>query len=84
MPQVLDDPSMKHIMTLLVVFVCSPHYISNPYLVAKLVEVIFVFNPAIQPRAEKLSQMLLTHPLAMQSLVPALMQFYTGKSRDCM
>ncbi|XP_064611043.1 ubiquitin conjugation factor E4 B-like [Liolophura sinensis] len=77
MPQVLDDPSMKHIMTLLVVFVCSPQYISNPYLVAKLVEVIFVFNPAIQPRAEKLSQMLLTHPLAMQSLVPALMQFYT-------
>ena len=30
---------MSDIVTFLVVFVCSPNYISNPYLVAKIVEV---------------------------------------------
>jgi len=36
---VLEDPVMSDIVTFLVVFVCSPNYISNPYLVAKIVEV---------------------------------------------
>ena len=30
---------MSDVITFLVVFVCSPNYISNPYLVAKIVEV---------------------------------------------
>ena len=36
---VLEDPVMNDIVTFFVVFVCSPNYISNPYLVAKIVEV---------------------------------------------
>lgn len=36
---VLEDPAMNDIVTFFVVFVCSPNYISNPYLVAKIVEV---------------------------------------------
>lgn len=36
---VLEDPVMNDIVTFLVVFLCSPNYISNPYLVAKIVEV---------------------------------------------
>lgn len=36
---VLEDPVMNDIVTFLLVFVCSPNYISNPYLVAKIVEV---------------------------------------------
>lgn len=36
---VLEDPVMSDIVTFLVVFICSPNYISNPYLVAKIVEV---------------------------------------------
>ena len=40
---VLEDPVMSDIVTFLVVFVCSPNYISNPYLVAKIVEVCTTF-----------------------------------------
>ena len=40
---VLEDPVMSDIVTFLVVFVCSPNYISNPYLVAKIVEVCATF-----------------------------------------
>lgn len=36
---VLEDPVVNDIVTFLLVFVCSPNYISNPYLVAKIVEV---------------------------------------------
>lgn len=34
---------MGDIITFLVVFVCSPNYISNPYLVAKIVEVCITY-----------------------------------------
>lgn len=77
MPHVADDPSMDRILHLLVVLVCSSNYIGNPYLIAKLVEVIFVMNPAVQPRSQSLNEKFLMHPLALQHLVPALMNFYT-------
>ncbi|XP_063409618.1 ubiquitin conjugation factor E4 B-like [Mytilus trossulus] len=76
-PHVADDPSMDRILHLLVVLVCSSNYIGNPYLIAKLVEVIFVMNPAVQPRSQSLNEKFLMHPLALQHLVPALMNFYT-------
>lgn len=74
---VLEDPVMNDIVTFFVVFVCSPNYISNPYLVAKIVEVLFVMNPSIQPAASKIHEMILSHPLALDNLAPALMNFYT-------
>ena len=76
-PHVADDPSMERILHLLIVLVCSNNYIGNPYLLAKLVEVIFVMNPAVQPRSQNLNEKFLMHPLALQHLVPALMNFYT-------
>lgn len=69
---------MERILHLLIVLVCSNNYIGNPYLLAKLVEVIFVMNPAVQPRSQNLNEKFLMHPLALQHLVPALMNFYTG------
>lgn len=74
---VLEDPAMNDIVTFFVVFVCSPNYISNPYLVAKIVEVLFVMNPSIQPAASKIHEMIVSHPLALDHLAPALMNFYT-------
>lgn len=68
---------MNDIVTFFVVFVCSPNYISNPYLVAKIVEVLFVMNPSIQPAASKIHEMIVSHPLALDHLAPALMNFYT-------
>lgn len=64
------------------VFICSQNYIRNPYLIAKLVEVLFVTNPAVQPRTQRFSEMMENHPLSVKQLVPALMKFYTGGYLD--
>ncbi|KAK6303072.1 hypothetical protein J4Q44_G00255260 [Coregonus suidteri] len=76
-PQVLYEPCVQDIVTFLVVFICSQNYIRNPYLIAKLVEVLFVTNPAVQPRTQRFSEMMENHPLSVKLLVPALMKFYT-------
>uniref|UniRef100_A0AAX7TTH4 Ubiquitin conjugation factor E4 B n=1 Tax=Astatotilapia calliptera TaxID=8154 RepID=A0AAX7TTH4_ASTCA len=76
-PQVLYEPCVQDIVTFLVVFICSQNYIRNPYLIAKLVEVLFVTNPAVQPRTQRFSEMMENHPLSVKHLVPALMKFYT-------
>lgn len=65
----------------LVVMLCNQNYIRNPYLVAKLVEVMFMTNPAVQPRTQKFFEMIENHPLSTKLLVPSLMKFYTGKCR---
>lgn len=72
-----SEPSVNQLVRMLIVFVCSSNYFNNPYLVAKLVEVLFVISPSFQPRTAKLSEMMLGHPLALNYMVPALMQFYT-------
>uniref|UniRef100_A0A8C6NYP5 Ubiquitin conjugation factor E4 B n=1 Tax=Nothobranchius furzeri TaxID=105023 RepID=A0A8C6NYP5_NOTFU len=76
-PQVLYEPCVQDVVTFLVVFICSENYIRNPYLIAKLVEVLFVTNPAVQPRTQRFSEMMENHPLSIKHLVPALMKFYT-------
>lgn len=38
-PQTLEDPGFTHIAALMLLLICSPHYLHNPYLVSKLVEV---------------------------------------------
>lgn len=78
-PQVLYEPCVQDIVTFLVVFICSQNYIRNPYLIAKLVEVLFVTNPSVQPRTQRFSEMMENHPLSIKHLVPALMKFYTGE-----
>lgn len=39
------------IITWLLTCVCAPHCIRNPYVTAKLVEVLFVTSPSIQPNS---------------------------------
>ena len=79
MPSVLDDPCTEKVIQLLIVMICSQNYVTNPYLIAKLVEVLFVTNPNVQPRAEKICEKILMHELSRENLSPALMQFYTGR-----
>ncbi|XP_045858444.1 ubiquitin conjugation factor E4 B isoform X2 [Meles meles] len=76
-PQVLYEPCTQDIVTFLVVMLCNQNYIRNPYLVAKLVEVMFMTNPAVQPRTQKFFEMIENHPLSTKLLVPSLMKFYT-------
>lgn len=65
------------LITWLLVTICSSSMVRNPYLVAKLVEVVFVILPTIQPRCEMLHLRLLNHHIAQTMLPSALMKFYT-------
>ncbi|XP_011905021.1 PREDICTED: ubiquitin conjugation factor E4 B [Cercocebus atys] len=78
-PQALYEPCTQDIVMFLVVMLCNQNYIRNPYLVAKLVEVMFMTNPAVQPRTQKFFEMIENHPLSTKLLVPSLMKFYTGR-----
>lgn len=68
----LDDP----IITMAIVLLCSPSLIKNPYLTAKLVEMLFMLTPSVQQHVDTLHQRILHHPLAAH-LPVALMKFYT-------
>ncbi|XP_053651922.2 ubiquitin conjugation factor E4 B isoform X2 [Cherax quadricarinatus] len=68
----LEDP----IITMAIVLLCSPSHIKNPYLTAKLVEMMFMLTPSVQQHVDSLHHRILHHPLA-EHLPVALMKFYT-------
>ncbi|XP_071945537.1 ubiquitin conjugation factor E4 B-like [Antedon mediterranea] len=76
-PNTLQDTCLPTVITFLVVFVSSANYIRNPYLLAKLIEVLFVLNPAIQDKTKQVFQDITLHPMSADHLVPALMNFFT-------
>lgn len=59
------------IVTWLLTTVCAPQCIKNPYVLAKLVEVLFV-----TPQNQNLHNMVMFHPIAQSVLVSSLMKFY--------
>ena len=76
-PPALNEPTVDNIWSLFIVMICSAHYITNRYLIAKLIEVLFIVNPRVQPLLQRLSDRLLMDPLAVDHLVLALMKFYS-------
>nr|CAD7587727.1 unnamed protein product [Timema genevievae] len=76
-PSVVADSVEDSLVTWLLVGVCSPHYFRNPYLIAKIIEVLFVVNPGIQPRTEQLHARIMAHPISETQLPSCLMKFYT-------
>ena len=76
-PPALNEPTIDNIWTLFIVMICNTHYITNRYLIAKLIEVLFIVNPRVQPALQRLSDRLLMDPLAVDHLVLALMKFYS-------
>lgn len=67
----------QSVITWLLTCVCAPHMVKNPYITAKLVEVLFVTSPSIQSASNPLHKNILNHHLAQTVLVSALMKFYT-------
>lgn len=47
-PGVVANYMDDSLITWLLVVICTPHCIRNPYLIAKIIEVIFVINPSVQ------------------------------------
>lgn len=76
-PQTVESHCDATLLQLLVLLVCSPQCLANPYLTAKLVEVLFVASPAVQPHTTHTHGRVMAHPLAQLHLGPALMRFYT-------
>ncbi|XP_034248933.1 ubiquitin conjugation factor E4 B [Thrips palmi] len=76
-PSVAADCMEDSLICWLLVVVCAPHCIRNPYLVAKIIEVLFVINPGIQSRTENLHSRVMSHPISITHLPSYLMKFYT-------
>ena len=87
MPSVVDTNSSNDLVLFLITFVCSSNYVSNPYLVAKIIEVMFVSSPVLHTFTERFYLRIMSHPLAQSHLAAALMKFYvdvesTGASSE--
>uniref|UniRef100_A0A8D8PJ94 Ubiquitin conjugation factor E4 B n=1 Tax=Culex pipiens TaxID=7175 RepID=A0A8D8PJ94_CULPI len=73
----ITDYVDNSIITWILTLVCAPHLIKNPYITAKLIEVLFVTSPTIQTSSQRLYLQIINHELAQTALVSALMKFYT-------
>ncbi|XP_066992504.2 ubiquitin conjugation factor E4 B isoform X2 [Anabrus simplex] len=76
-PNVVAESTEDSMLTWLLVAVCCPQFIKNPYLVAKMIEVLFVINPGIQSRTDQLHVRVMGHPICQLHLPSCLMKFYT-------
>ncbi|CAK9828567.1 Ubiquitin conjugation factor E4 B [Anthophora retusa] len=76
-PDVIVNNMDNSLITWLLVVVCTPHCIRNPYLIAKIIEVLFVINSSVQGRTESLHDQVMAHPISKTLLASYLMKFYT-------
>ncbi|XP_014272947.1 ubiquitin conjugation factor E4 B isoform X2 [Halyomorpha halys] len=77
MPSVVAETMDDTLFTWLLVCVCTPSAIKNPYLVAKVVEVLFVLVSGLLSRHSVLQDRFMSHPLSESHLASYLMKFYT-------
>jgi len=77
LPQVVSSSCSPSLITWLQTMLCHTHYFANPYLVSKLVEVLFVVNPQVQEKTGELYDSIMRHPISQEFLPSALMRFYT-------
>ncbi|KRT81780.1 hypothetical protein AMK59_5523 [Oryctes borbonicus] len=76
-PKAISENMEDTLITWLLVVMCSSNCIKNPYLVAKIVEVVFIINLSVEKRTELLYSRFMAHPLSQTMLSSALMKFYT-------
>uniref|UniRef100_A0A7I4B4Z0 RING-type E3 ubiquitin transferase n=1 Tax=Physcomitrium patens TaxID=3218 RepID=A0A7I4B4Z0_PHYPA len=78
-PKALDGVNLDEFMSFIVMFMGSPHHIRNPYLRAKMVEVLNGWMPSkcTSPTlVSSMSSLFEGHHLALEYLVPNLLQLY--------
>ncbi|KAG0172642.1 hypothetical protein DFQ30_009975 [Apophysomyces sp. BC1015] len=75
--RVIGSNPLEELATFTITFLRNPKYVNNPYLKAKLVEILFFYTyPVGQERQNSFEVVLNSHPLALEHLVPSLMRFY--------
>ena len=79
-PQTLSKGNIGDILTLMLFIICAPrHYIQNPHLIAKAVEVVhWLCARSEHALLRQATEYLFNHHLAQDSLVPALTKLYAG------
>ncbi|XP_046405422.1 ubiquitin conjugation factor E4 B isoform X2 [Ischnura elegans] len=75
-PSIMMDYVSEPMIRWLLVMVCCPHLVRSPYLVAKLVEVLFVMCPDVLEHMGPLFMRVISHPIAQSHLSSCLMKFY--------
>ncbi|CEI90732.1 hypothetical protein RMCBS344292_05047 [Rhizopus microsporus] len=75
--QVMHQCPHDQLAAFILTFLRNTKYVKNPYLKAKLVEVLFFFTfPIARGIPGELEAILNSHPLSLEHLVPSLMNFY--------
>ncbi|KAG0749651.1 hypothetical protein G6F57_002879 [Rhizopus arrhizus] len=75
--QVMHQCPHDQLVAFIITFLKNTKYVKNPYLKAKLVEVLFFFTyPIARGVPGELEAILNSHPLALEHLVSSLMTFY--------
>ncbi|KRY50388.1 Ubiquitin conjugation factor E4 B, partial [Trichinella britovi] len=77
-PELIVHCSCDSLAHGLLTLVCNADQFKNPYLVAKVVEVIFYTCPQLRPAANSLHMAILNHPLAPANFFRSLVKFYSG------
>ncbi|GAM16890.1 hypothetical protein SAMD00019534_000650 [Acytostelium subglobosum LB1] len=73
----LERLPLEHLMDFLITVLATPEYIKNPYLKAKIVEIISRFLPQKnRPNNDHLVSLFECSELVKDNLIPALMRFY--------
>lgn len=92
-PQTLSKRNIDDILNLMIFVICAPrHYIQNPHIIAKAVEVVhWLCARSEHTLLRQATEYLFNHRLAQDSLVRALTKLYAGErisllrpTRTCM
>ncbi|KAA0186712.1 Ubiquitination factor E4B, partial [Fasciolopsis buskii] len=72
----IDLTAQPTLVAFVLFIICQAHFVRNPYLVAKFVEVLFFCDPSVSGRSNEFHKATKMHPLATTHLISALIQFY--------
>lgn len=73
MADYIEDPIINWVL----MSICLPNLIKNPYLVAKIIEVLFVINLSVPLKLKNVYEKFMDHPMSQTYLPSAMMRFYT-------
>ena len=77
MPATVSSQVDLGIVTWLLVSLSHTHHFSNPHMVSRLVEILFVVNPGVQDKTHEMYARIMSHYISQEFLPGSLMTFYT-------
>lgn len=78
LPLVIESNTTDNMIKFLIVFINNSHVCSNPYVISKFIEFLFIASPKLQAVSDQFHHRLYNNSLAESFLSCALMRFYTN------